>query len=117
MGSGADMYTLPRADKVVIPIEKFIRYALAEDSDKDKTIAFEMALGYNIDNVDKLITNIRSNVSKYPATLKGNKGYGDLYEVIMQLTGENGKTAKVLTGWIDDVKKCETRLITAYVDR
>jgi len=113
---GGVVSVLPRYEEAVIPIEKFTEYALNQDKDKDKSIAFELALGYNQDNAEKLIENIRDNLDKFPATPKGNNGYGEIYEVIMELTGENGKTAKVLTGWIDDRAKNEFRLITAHVD-
>jgi len=56
-------------------------------------------------------------LANFPAKHKGNKGYGEIYEVLMNLTGENGKTAKVLTGWLDDVSNGETRLTSAYVDK
>lgn len=39
------------------------------------------------------------------------------YEVIMDITGQNGKTAKVLTAWIDDKSNGEMRLITVHVDK
>ncbi|MCL2406182.1 MAG: hypothetical protein FWC92_11665 [Defluviitaleaceae bacterium] len=110
------MNFLSRVAKINIPIKKFTEYALNEQADKDKTIAFERALGYNLNNVDKLIENIRSNISKFPAKYKGNKGYGDLYEVVMILEGENGKSAKVLTAWMDDVKLGEVRLLTVHID-
>ena len=34
----------------------------------------------------------------------------------MDITGENGKNAKVLTAWIDDKFKNEMRLITVHID-
>ena len=39
------------------------------------------------------------------------------YEVIMDITGPNGKTAKVLTAWIDDRNNGEMRLTTIHVDQ
>lgn len=110
------MDIMPNADKVVIPIEKFTKYALNPTKDPDKARAFQVALGYNIYNVERLIKNIRANIDKFPAKSKGNKGYGTLYEVVMTLTGENGKTAKVLTGWLDDISKSEIRLVTIHID-
>ena len=50
------------------------------------------------------------------AIAKGDKGWGILYEVIMDIHGANGKTAKVLTAWIDDKKTGEMRLTTVHVD-
>jgi hypothetical protein len=107
---------LPRAEKAVIPIEKLTKYALDPDGDRNKAVAFELALGYNIDNVDKLISQIKENLSNYPAVMKGNKGFGEIYEVKMDIIGENGKKANVLTGWIDDIENGEVRLITVHVD-
>lgn len=110
------MDVLPNVDKVVIPIEKFTEYALNWDKDPDKAMAFQLALGYNLRNVEILIADIRANADKFPTRIKGENAYGTLYEVIMVLTGANGKTARVLTGWIDDTAKGEIRLTTVHVD-
>ena len=107
---------MPRADEEVIPIEKFTRYALDPEKDADKAIAFDHALGYNKNNVSKLIEQIYGNLSKFPAKEKSDLGYGMRYEVVMDIVGANGKTAKVLTEWIDDVSNGEMRLTTVHVD-
>jgi hypothetical protein len=114
---GETMKVLPRYEEAVIPIEKFTKYALDPNKSPHKALAFELALGYNKSNVEKLIKNIKSNLNKFPATSKGNKGFGDIYEVVMDLTGENGKIAKVLTGWLDDVSNGEMRMTTVYIDK
>jgi hypothetical protein len=53
------MNKLPRADEAVIPIDKFVKYALDPSGDRNKAVAFESALGYNINNAEKLITQIK----------------------------------------------------------
>jgi len=113
---GGGMNVLPRADEAVIPVEKLTKYALNVAKDENKAIAFDLALGYNINNADKLIDNIKRNLKRFPAAEKDNKGYGVTYEVIMELTGENGKKAKVLTGWLDDKSNGEMRLTTLHID-
>lgn len=112
-----DIILLPNYQKAVIPQEKFTKYALDKNNPKgkDKAIAFEKALGYNLSNSDKLIENIRNNISNFNAVEKSDKGYGKVYEIIMKLTGENGKTANVKTGWLIDKDTGETRLTSAYV--
>ena len=107
---------LPNADKAVIPIEKFTKYALNHEKQRDKAIAFQQALGYNLSNYQKLIDNIKYNLKNYPAIPKPDLGYGIRYEVIMFLLGENNKRAKVLTAWIVDNATQETRLISTYID-
>ena len=46
---------------------------------------------------------------------KGDNDFGTRYEVMMTLTGENGKTANVLTGWIVEHGSDNVRLTSAYI--
>lgn len=108
---------LPKRDSAAIPIQKFTGYALNPDKQPDKAVAFSLALGYNMSNADDLVRNIHDNLSNFPALSKGDDGYGMRYEVSMNLLGPNGKTAKVITAWIDDAKTKEMRLVSAYVDK
>lgn len=112
-----DIILLPNYQEATIPEEKFTKYALDINNPKgrDKAIAFEKALGYNINNYDKLINNIKNNISKFNAVEKPDKGYGKVYEIIMTLTGENGKIANVKTGWLIDKNTKQTRLTSVYV--
>ncbi|MDR0293929.1 MAG: hypothetical protein LBH95_07245 [Oscillospiraceae bacterium] len=100
-----------------MPVEKFTEYALDPVKGKGKAHAFEKALGYDLSNADKLIENIRKNLKNFEAKAKGDNGYGFKYEVLMNLTGENGKTANVLTGWIVEHKNGETKLTSAYITK
>jgi len=111
------MSVLPNAEKAVIPLRKFMEYALNPEKDPNKAEAFRLALGYKMSNAHKLIQNIKDNIDKFECTEKADLGHGKRYEVIMELRGENGKTANVLTAWIDDSESGEIRLINAYVDR
>ena len=111
------MNLLPRADEAIIPVEKFTEYVLNPERSKDKAAAFAKALGYNLSNWQDLINNIRVNIVKFSVTAKADLGHGQRYEVIMDLKGPNGKTARVLTAWIDDKQSGEMRLTNAYVDK
>lgn len=115
--SGSGILKLPRYKDAVIPKAKFTQYALNPDKDLDKAMAFEKALGYTEDNVDELISQIYDKISEYDAKEKPDKGWGKRYELIIDMTGPNGKTAKVLTAWIDDKNTGEMRLTSAYVDK
>lgn len=97
---------------------KIINYALNKDhpKGKDKATAFEKALGYNINNYKDLIKNIMDNLNNFPAVFKGENQYGKKYEITMKLTGPNGNTAKVKTGWIEEKETGKFRLTTIYVD-
>ena len=111
------MHLLPRYNRAVIPIEKFTKYSLNYERDFDKATAFNLELGYNIANVNKLIENIKNNLCNFECTEKGDIGYGMRYEVVMLLVGENRRSARVITAWIDDTKNYEMRLTNAYVDK
>lgn len=112
-----DIMKLPKASEAVIPKEKLTGYALNPLKDKNKAEAFERVLGYNTDNADKLIEQIRRNLTKYPAKEKPDTGYGVRYEVLMAVTGENGRTANVKTAWILDKDTGEMRLTSLYVTK
>ncbi|ADK16184.1 hypothetical protein WX45_01786 [Clostridium ljungdahlii DSM 13528] len=93
---------LPNIDNAIVPEPKIKDYALNMNhpTGKDKAIAFDKALGYNQENADDLIRNIKENIENYKAIYKDETQYGKRYEVIMNLEGPNGKTANVLTAWI-----------------
>ena len=48
-------------------------------------------------------------------TEKGDNGYGMRYEQVVEIAGPNGKTAKVLTAWIQDGDN--KRLVTIHIDK
>ena len=114
---GETMSILPGVDDALIPIEKFVDYALHPIKGKGKAYAFEKALGYDLSKAENLIDNIRKNLRKFKATKKGDNAYGTKYEVVMRLIGENGKSANILTSWIVEHKSGVTRLTSAYVTR
>lgn len=113
----AGIMKLPRHQEAVIPKEKFTQYALNPDKDPDKANAFKSALGYTTNNVDELIKQIYDKLPEYDAKEKPDNGWGKRYEVKMDITGANEKTAKVLTAWIDDKNTGEIRLTSVYVDK
>ncbi|WP_081787987.1 phage minor capsid protein [Sporolactobacillus terrae] len=106
---------VPGYDKAVFPDAKFEKYILnnAHPEGGPKAEAFDHVLGYNLTNKDELIQNIKDHLPTTKATFKGNNGYGDGYEAIMELTGPNGRTAPVLTAWFKDNE--ETRLVSAFI--
>ena len=115
--SKPDTIKLPRYQEAVIPRAKFTEYALNPLKDANKAEAFRKALGYTLDNVNALIEQISQKLPEYDAVEKGDRGWGMTYEVVMDITGPNGKTAKVLTAWIDDKNSGEMRLTTIHVDK
>lgn len=64
-----------------------------------------------------MIKQIYDKLPEYDAKEKPDNGWGKRYEVKMDITGANEKTAKVLTAWIDDKNTGEIRLTSVYVDK
>ena len=112
------MVILPNADRAVVPIEKFVDYALdvTHNTGMYKAFVFERVLGYTAENAALLVENIRNNVDKFPAMYKGSSLHGERYEVRMQLVGANGRKAEVVTGWIINNGSGTPRLVTAYIN-
>lgn len=99
-----------------IPEEKFTKYALDPDRQPDKALAFRKALGYTIDNYKDLISEIDREFSVDKLVYKGNNGFGDIFEQVMNIRGTNGKTANICTGWIKKPKE-DYSLTSAYVTK
>ena len=98
-----------------MPVEKFTKYALDPVKSPDKARAFQEALGYNVHNYAELMDQIRKNINEDHFVPKGDRGHGMRYEYVMRITGPNGKTANVLTAWIEDGD--EKRLVTVFVTK
>jgi len=109
------MNPLPNFEYAHILLEKFTQYALNEDKEPDKAIAFRIALGYTQDSADRLIANIRHNLPLYEAKVNGDNGFGMRYEVVMNIHGLNGKNANIVTAWIIKHGTTYPRLTSAYV--
>ena len=108
---------LPKYEEAVIPEAKLLDYALDFGKSSDKAKAFESALGYKKENAQDLIANVKQNLPNYKAEFKGKNQYGARYQVVMSLKGPNGKTANVLTAWMDDSRTHEIRLTSIYVTK
>ena len=109
------MNLLPKYEQAVIPIQKFTHYALDPEGDMHKALVFKSALGYDKENAMDLIENIRAHLPYTEAELQSDLGFGKRYKLTMTLTGPNGKSAEVVTAWIDDKATGQMRLSTVYI--
>ena len=101
--------------KAVFLAEKLTQYALNPLKDKHKAAAFRLALGYQLQDADELMRNVAAHINKFTAVEKPDNGYGKRFQILMELTGKNGKTAKVMTAWIQDKDTKVIRLTSIYV--
>lgn len=93
---------LPNAENAILPEPKFTKYLFDENSEKgySKGRAFTDRLGYGMDNWQKLQKALKEGTTQYPATFKGNEGFGDRYEQKMVLYGLKDTPANVIVAWI-----------------
>lgn len=95
---------------------KFTEYALNPEKQPDKARAFKEYLGYDLSNYDELEQQIRNTFDREKLQENGERAQGKLYKRLVELQGPNGKTANVMTSWIDDVNdKKDFHLTSIYV--
>ncbi|MCL1853867.1 MAG: hypothetical protein FWF88_12755, partial [Peptococcaceae bacterium] len=110
--------TLPNVEKVTVDSRKVTDYALNPNNlsgGADKARVFENALGYNQLNFGQLIEQIQSKLPSCEAVLGKADQYGQRFTVDIPITGPNGNTANVRTGWILEPGSDTPRMTTLFV--
>ena len=109
---------LPKRKKAIIADEKITGYALNKEhaNGKNKAIAFEKHLGYNVNNKELLLKEVKRGLGKYKANQRKDTNHGTPYDVRMKVKGANGNYAKVAVGWLMEHGSEVPRLVTIYVD-
>ena len=104
-------------ESIEIPSARLTEYALNPEhiDGKHKAKVFESALGYTLDNYQDLIDNVYKNINNFPVVQIGNNEQGKLYRCDITITGPNGRTAVVRTGWIMKKETDFYRLTTIFV--
>ncbi|WP_447578900.1 DUF6883 domain-containing protein [Achromobacter kerstersii] len=108
---------LVNAEKAVIDPNKVTSYALNSEHPVggNKAKVFESPLGYNQSNAGGLIAKVQEGALLYPAKLGAADKFGQRITIDMPITGPNGNTATVRTGWIYDPGSSIPRMTTLYV--
>lgn len=108
---------LTNAGRVVIDQAKLTEYALNPNHPVggNKAQVFRSALGYDQTNAEALAAQLRAGVAQTPATPGVADAYGQRFTVDIPVTGPNGNTVLVRTGFIYDPGSTVPRLTTTYV--
>ena len=116
-GSKTIENAIPNVDKATINPNKLTGYALNPEHPVggNKAKVFESALGYNQSNADELIQQVYQKLPQNEAVLGTLDQYGQRYTVNMPITGPNGNTVNVRTGWIIKTGSDIPELTTIYV--
>ena len=104
-------------ERFSIPEAKLTRYALCMESERgrDKAVAFERALGFTDDDAAEIMRQVYRWVGEHDPEFRESGKHGDSYTTDMVMVGRNGKTARVVVGWMKDQGKDKMRLTTIYV--
>lgn len=117
----ANPFSLPRADRAVIPPAKLRDYALnpehATGRHKARLFASELAIGRS--DWEYLADQLLAGVQTQAVNRIDVGPYGTSYEVIVPVEGRNGATVPVVSAWFIDRDKPDEppRLVSAYVYR
>lgn len=108
---------LPNLENAKIDPRKLIDYALNLDHPVggNKARVFDSALGYNKSNADELMNQVYEKLKCSESVLGKGDQYGQRYTVDMQITGPNGNTTTVRTGWILRLGSTKPEMTTIYV--
>ena len=116
------MSALPTCERAFIEDGKLLDYALSPRSDRGqhKARVFGSALGFNLSNWQELRQAVLSALPGQEAALTGENIFGRKYQVMLPITGPNGRTVDVLTVWQFDRQADGTladapRLVTIYI--
>lgn len=101
-----------------MPAAKLRDYVLnpAHPQGGPKARVFAAVLGITRADWQYLRAQLLTQVRVTSATPRGSTKWGDLYEVLLNVRGRNGRTAQVRSGWIVRIDDERPHLTTAYVD-
>ena len=108
---------LPNVEKATINPNKLTGYALNPEHPVggNKARVFESALGYNQSNANDLMNQIYEKLPQNEAILGKLDQYGQRYTSDIPITGPNGNTVNVRTGWIIKTGSDVPELTTIFV--
>ncbi|WP_205694240.1 DUF6883 domain-containing protein [Clostridium manihotivorum] len=108
---------LPNVENAKIDPRKLTDYALNPDHPVggNKAKVFESALGYNKSNADELMNQVYEKLNVSESVLGKVDQYGQRYTVDMLISGPNGNTTTVRTGWILKPGSNVPEMTTIYV--
>ena len=109
---------IPNVENATINPKKLTEYALNPNHPVggNKAKVFESALGYNQSNADDLMRQIYEKLPNSEAVLGQLDEYGQRYTVDIPITGPNGNTVNVRTGWIIKTGSDIPELTTLFVE-
>jgi hypothetical protein len=95
-------------EQITISEEKITEYLLVRKVKNDKSIFLER-LGYNKENYEILIADIKKLATENDVILSRTSDFGDLYSVVGAL-----RSKVVITIWLEELPDNTFRFVTLY---
>lgn len=113
------MPLLPNRTHAFVEPAKLRDYALnpAHPGGGPKARVFRAALGFTREDWPKLAEALVAGVQAEPVVGERSEPSGRIYEVVIPVSGPNGRTVAVMTAWEIAAGSDRPRLVTAYVGR
>ncbi len=100
----------------IIASGKLNEYLLRHRDEDDKS-GFLALAGYTLQNSDRLINDIRSQLLPLDAEFFDLTDYGPKYRIRGTLSGPNGRVLRVVSIWMKEDATGETKFVTLFPDR
>jgi hypothetical protein len=84
--------------------------------DEDDKSGFLALAGYTLDNADRLMHDIRTQLLPLDAEFFDWTEYGPKYRIRGTLTGPNGRVLRVVSIWMKEDATEETKFVTLFPD-
>lgn len=105
---------VPNPERAVVDGRKIYGYLLSSVHAVGRHKAeFFKALGYDLEQWSKLQTDLQAQARSDVAAVTETE-FGTKYEVRSELTGPNGRSARIVTIWMLSFNGEPARLVTAY---
>lgn len=95
---------------------KVNEYLLRHRVEDDKS-GFLALAGYTLENADRLLSDLRTQLLPLEAELFDQTEYGIKYRIRGTLIGPNGRVLRVLTIWMKEDATGETKFVTLLPDK
>ena len=100
----------------IIARRKLDEYLLRHRAEDDKSGYLALA-GYTLENAERLIHDIRTQLLPLDAQLFDETEYGTKYRIRGVLSGPKGRRLRVLSIWMKENATGETKFVTLLPDK
>jgi len=100
----------------VIATTKLDEYLLRHRDEDDKS-GFLALAGYTLENVDRLLNDLRTQLLPLDAEFFDQTEYGAKYQIRGTLTGPNGRVLPIVSIWMKEDATGKAKFVTLFPDK